>query len=294
MLWLRQSIFPFEELWSRIDFHLNVSFDVVAAPGWRYQNDPLPQWELWLLRAGRCHIESGNERAMAGVGDVVFLREGQPRLTTNADHAPLDIIGFGFSARLLGVVDAMELLQPPLCFPNRSERLAGLLENVARESSERALGYGLATTGYAQLALVEALRQIRVLDSQSAQSSDLSRRVAQKFEMSQDRDIGGALSLVAARFAEPLDVGQIADALHLSHAHFSRKFKAALGVSPVEYLRSYRLQQARGLLAQSDDSVAQIANRCGFEDAAYFSRAFKAEFGSSPLEFRRYLRGLSK
>jgi AraC-like DNA-binding protein len=62
----------------------------------------------------------------------------------------------------------------------------------------------------------------------------------------------------------------------------------------MEYLRDYRLRQARTRLSGSDESIAQIAARCGFEDAAYFSRAFKAQFGSSPVEFRRYLRALSK
>ena len=332
-------MFGFDELWSQIDFRLTMAYEVVAAPRWSFENALLPQAELWLVRGGRCHVQSGNRRALAKNGDLVFLRAGEYRLTTEADGAPLDIIGFGFRAHLLGSVELIDLLDPPLCFPNRDADLQTSMENLTRESHEQKIGYGLATTAYAQLAVVEALRQGLRDENQNATnrnaanrnpelSSDdsikeranddfsdreradfglqsdnrvldmatnaLPERVLQKLQSAQNGDIAQALQIVASRYAEPLDVAQMAKSLHLSAPHFSRKFKAALGMAPVEYLRVYRLRQARARLSQSDDAVSQVAQSCGFADAAYFSRAFKAQFGSSPLEFRRYLRALSK
>jgi transcriptional regulator GlxA family with amidase domain len=110
----------------------------------------------------------------------------------------------------------------------------------------------------------------------------------------QSNDIARVLNLIEKSFAQPLDVACMAQAAHLSPQHFSRKFKAALGVAPMEYLRSFRLRRARVQLLQSDDGIAHIAQSCGFEDAAYFSRVFKHQFGASPLEFRQYMRGMSK
>lgn len=302
-MWLQSALFGFDELWSQIDFRLVMAYEVVTVPGWSYENPLLSQTELWLVRAGRCHIQSGERRALAQGGDLVLLRAGEYRLTTEADGAPLDIVGFGFRAHLLGTMELIALLDPPLCFPDDGARVRPLLESVTRESGEKKIGYGLATSGYAQLALVEALREAlrqadRVLDSMEnaleSEAFTLQERVLQKLQSAQNGDVAQALGIIATRWGEPLDVAQIAATLHLSAPHFSRKFKAALGLGPMEYLRLFRLRQARRSLTQSDDSVARIAVSCGFQDAAYFSRAFKKQFGSSPLEFRRYLRALSK
>lgn len=298
-MWIQSALFDFDDLWSQIEFRLLIAYDVVTPPHWRYENAVLPQSELWLVRAGRCRVQSGNQHALAQSGDIVLLRAQEYRLTTEADGATLDLIGFGFHAHLLGAVELISLLEAPLCFPNRSENFASLLQNLTRESREQPLGYGLATTAYAQLALVEALRgAFRVLDSSSQMQSkaqeSLHARVLRKLQETQNGDIAQALHLISENYAQPLEIAQMAKSLHLSSAHFSRKFKAALGVGPTEYLRTFRLRQARAALAKNDDAVSHIARRCGFEDAAYFSRAFKAEFGASPLEFRQAVRALSK
>lgn len=291
-------MFDYDDLWSQIEFRLVMAYDVVTTPHWRYENESLGQSELWLVREGRCRVQSGNQSALAQSGDIVLLRAREYRLTSEADGAPLDLIGFGFHAHLLGTVELISLLETPLCFPNRSANLSNLLENMTRESREQPLGYGLATTAYAQLAIVEALRDaFRVLDAPLQTASDeetLHARVLRRLQETQNGDIAHALHLISSRYEESLEIAQIARELHLSPAHFSRKFKAALGVGPTEYSRTFRLRRARVLLGKNDDAVAHIARSCGFEDAAYFSRAFKAEFGSSPLEFRQAVRALSK
>jgi AraC-like DNA-binding protein len=295
MLWLQHYLTGYDDLWSQIDFHLMMAFDVVAVPFWRFENTIQPVPEVWRIRKGRCIVQIGDEECLAVAGDTVLLTAGQYRLTTNPDDAPLEVIGFGCSAWLFGAVDLVSLLQPPRCFratPDSHARLDHLLENIVRESREAALGYSMAATGWAQLALVEALRACIAHNTDADQS--LEARVLHRLRAAQSSEIARVLKLVEDEYSQALDVKRMAQTAHLSPQHFSRKFKAALGVAPMEYLRSYRLRRSRGQLLQSDDSIAQIAQSCGFEDAAYFSRAFKNQFGSSPLEFRQYMRGLSK
>jgi transcriptional regulator GlxA family with amidase domain len=97
---------------------------------------------------------------------------------------------------------------------------------------------------------------------------------------------------VAGHFEEPLDVPALAAAACLSPKHFSRKFKTALHLTPMEYLRNYRLRHAQDMLTSSDATVSQIAWKCGFADPAHFSRAFKQQYGVSPLIFRDSFRSL--
>ncbi len=70
--------------------------------------------------------------------------------------------------------------------------------------------------------------------------------------------------------------------------HFRRCFKEELGQTPLEYLTTLRINQAKKLLrAMPPQSVESIAADCGFKDEFYFSRVFKKQTGLSPLAYRK-------
>jgi AraC family transcriptional regulator len=82
------------------------------------------------------------------------------------------------------------------------------------------------------------------------------------------------------------DLSQIAG---LSEAHFSRAFKQTAGVSPHKFITERRLERAKRLLADTPDSLIQIALACGFADQAHFSSSFQQAFGVSPSALRKTL-----
>ena len=75
-----------------------------------------------------------------------------------------------------------------------------------------------------------------------------------------------ALDLIEARYAEPLSVGAIAGAVHMSPYHFLRVFRAVAGVTPHQYLVRTRLRHAAIALATTDQPIADIAFAHGFGD----------------------------
>ncbi|HEV8246109.1 MAG TPA: AraC family transcriptional regulator, partial [Polyangiaceae bacterium] len=68
--------------------------------------------------------------------------------------------------------------------------------------------------------------------------------------------------------------------------HFSRVFRAVIGLSPKQFMVEARLNRARQLLLESTLSVSQIANELGYEDVFFFSRQFKKRTGRTPTQFR--------
>ncbi len=87
-------------------------------------------------------------------------------------------------------------------------------------------------------------------------------------------------------YANPqFSVGEIAEKMHLSEKQFRRKLKAVTGVSPVAYLRKFRLQQAAVLLRTSGSSVSEIAYAVGYENLSYFAKIFQEAYGKSPSEY---------
>jgi AraC family transcriptional regulator len=74
-----------------------------------------------------------------------------------------------------------------------------------------------------------------------------------------------------------------------SPAHFSRKFKLAVGESPHAYVVTKRLERACHLMMTSAEPLSEIALNVGFSDQAHLCRLFRQAFGQSPASWRRDL-----
>ena len=95
-----------------------------------------------------------------------------------------------------------------------------------------------------------------------------------------------AKDLVDARFAEPIDVDDMASAAGLSRAHFSREFRRAFGETPRSYLLTRRLERAAALLRTTDRSIADICLSVGLQSLGSFTTSFTRMFGHSPAAYR--------
>ncbi|MBQ1747217.1 MAG: helix-turn-helix transcriptional regulator, partial [Bacteroidales bacterium] len=84
-----------------------------------------------------------------------------------------------------------------------------------------------------------------------------------------------------------LGVEDIASHMCLSSGQLNRRIKTITGFTTQNYVLRLRLEQARILLqGEPQSQIADIAYRCGFEDAASFSRAFKRVFDATPSQIR--------
>jgi AraC-like DNA-binding protein len=95
-----------------------------------------------------------------------------------------------------------------------------------------------------------------------------------------------AKDLADARYADPLDVDDLAAAAGLSRAHFSREFRRAFGESPHAYLLTRRLERAAALLRTTDRSVTEICFDVGLSSLGSFTTSFKRTYGVTPTTYR--------
>jgi AraC-like DNA-binding protein len=95
-----------------------------------------------------------------------------------------------------------------------------------------------------------------------------------------------ARDLADRRYAEPLDVGDLARAARLSRAHFSREFARAFGETPHRYLLTRRLERAAALLRTTDRSVADVCMTVGLRSVGSFTTSFGRMYGLSPTAYR--------
>ncbi|MBP3382154.1 MAG: helix-turn-helix transcriptional regulator [Clostridia bacterium] len=102
-----------------------------------------------------------------------------------------------------------------------------------------------------------------------------------------DAVIQACIAYIGENFHNELTVAALSEMFGYTPAHFSRKFKNVVGLTPIAYITILRLEEARKLLAHSAKSVGEIAALCGFADANYFTRCYKKHFGVPPSHYRK-------
>jgi AraC-like DNA-binding protein len=95
------------------------------------------------------------------------------------------------------------------------------------------------------------------------------------------------------RMADPLDLSQLAAAAATSKFHFVRVFDQITGTTPHHFLASLRIQRAKELLLNSEESITDICLQVGYSSLGSFSKTFRALVGVSPQEFRALPKRLS-
>jgi AraC-like DNA-binding protein len=88
-------------------------------------------------------------------------------------------------------------------------------------------------------------------------------------------------------YPEPLDVPALARGEHMSAGHLSRRFKAAFGESPYQYLMTRRIERAMTLLRRGDRTVTEVCFDVGCSSLGTFGTRFSELVGVSPTEYRR-------
>ncbi|MBI5380354.1 MAG: helix-turn-helix transcriptional regulator [Opitutae bacterium] len=103
------------------------------------------------------------------------------------------------------------------------------------------------------------------------------------------RGVARAEAWLAEHVAEQIDMAELARKLGMSYSHFRRVFKIHTGVAPWQYLLHLRLAKARQLFVNDRITLADAAERLGFNSAFHLSSAFKNHYGKSPLHWKRDL-----
>ncbi|CAB3677689.1 HTH-type transcriptional activator RhaS [Trinickia soli] len=148
------------------------------------------------------------------------------------------------------------------------------LEAMHRPLEAAVLGAGLLRELY-----------FRVLTG--AQGGSLREALAMRGQFGQ---IGRSLRMIHAGYARPLDVRTLADEAGMSIPSFHSHFKAITKMSPMQYIKSTRLHQARLLMVRNELTAEAAAHAVGYASPSQFSREFRRLFGLTPAAEAKRMR----
>ncbi len=199
---------------------------------------------------GRQYRLSAGDLFLAAPGEVVFYQADEQQ--------PWSYIWVGFEAALpLQDVFSRHVIRAPEC--------GELFKELALCSR-----YGETAEMYICSKLFELLARLKGREHGEGGSA---------------RYVLQAKNLIETRYDSDLSVSYLSGLLGLDRSYFSKLFKNALGVSPQQYLVSFRLQKAAQLMREQHFPPSQAAAYCGYTDLMNFSKMFKKQFGLPP---RRY------
>lgn len=113
------------------------------------------------------------------------------------------------------------------------------------------------------------------------------RRVTNAYDEMGSNVIQKTTNYIKQNYDQKLTLEKVATAVHLNPSYLSHVFKEETGSNFTDYLTEVRLKKAAELLKNSKNSITNIANQVGYQNASYFSQVFKKEFDLTPTQYRK-------
>lgn len=98
--------------------------------------------------------------------------------------------------------------------------------------------------------------------------------------------VNSTLEYIQKNYMNDISLMSISENLNVSSVYISQLFKKELGLSPIKYIINYRIDHAKQLLRETDESVYNIAIKSGFWEPKHFSKTFKRITGMTPTQYK--------
>jgi transcriptional regulator GlxA family with amidase domain len=108
----------------------------------------------------------------------------------------------------------------------------------------------------------------------------------------EDAVIGRCQAWIADHYAHAAPVAGMAEHSGLAERSFQRRFKLATGMTPMAYVQTLRIEEAKHLLETTEAPVEAVAGEVGYDDAAFFGRLFRRSVNLTPAQYRRRFGGM--
>lgn len=251
-------------------------------------------------------IDGQDEAIGLGAGDCYLLTDGQPYRTWNSEEAqeedgtaffsahrdaagvvrlgeaPPDkvVIGGRFTFDIEGAAWLRQALPPVIHIQAGAPEAAALratLELLRQEAGMTAPGEAVIVDRLADILLVQAIR---------AHLANAPDQTVNWLAGAADPRLGRALRAFHANVAADWSVAELARAAGMSRSSFAERFRAHVGLAPLDYLTRWRMYRIRRAMLDTNRPFAVIAEENGYRSRASCSQVFKRLYGHSPSTLR--------
>ena len=236
------------------------------------------EYELYYMLDGSTTYFIGDDIYSIEKGNFVFIPKGIPHKTDNGncrynERILLSFSGDIFNEKTKNLLEQLSrkriIYVPDAYLPQLEEILFKLEAEYIQEEHEKSI-----------------LLDIYILELLALLCRYQCERKAHIHES--DKIVYQISEYISANYAQDITLESLCKVFAISEAYLSRKFKAVSGIGINQYITYVRISNAEQFLRDSDLSVTEIAEQCGFNGSNYFSAVFKKIKGVPPLKYRQH------
>lgn len=247
--------------------------------------------EVVMVLDGSVLCECGNQKFTLSAGDIFFINSGVLHsMVNNASPSKAKTKTITFHGSLIsgneGSIFFEKYLKPvltnenlrELCIAKQNRSYLGIVaifEKVWSAIAEEKVDYEIITRN-------ELSNLFSILLHFPENNLPI---VSENRHLQEDR-AQMLLDYIHRHYMDSITLDDLAQAVSVSKSEILRSFKAIIGLSPIKYLKNYRLQMAAYMLKKTDYTIGTIYELCGFDDNSYFSKSFKEVYHCTPREYR--------
>lgn len=242
-----------------------------------YEVDTYERWVAYAVESGICRYRIGGEEGTAGGGDLLVCPAGTPFHRSVVTPLSFHFIVFDWTT-INGEPSSQDKWEHML--PTGKIRLVDkgyLLSALAhlRSLDRHHESWNLTWKNH----LIEHIWLMYCAEREASSREDSM--------VTNDPLMEEAAQFIRQKALGPLNLKQVSSHFGLSPSRFSKRFFAAYDKTPMDYLIAIRLKHACRLLQETDLTLNQIAERCGYENGYYVSRLFTEKMKITTSEFRK-------
>lgn len=240
-----------------------------------------------VITGGHGQLTVNGQTFVPANDDVFFIPPGIRHSILSQLRQPLRTLEWKFHCEDASLCALLQHI--PLRFIGRSLGLRSELEQLVEEAIARKPLFQEIITARA-LELLLRLARFHLPDGQSERLLAPLVGNAALAAARHDTKLDNASSVaeyIETHFADSLSLPLLARTFHMSPPRLSHAFREAFSVAPMQYVLHVRLQRVKELLAGTELSVTDIADRTGFGSVHYLSRSFSRHERMTPLAYRQ-------
>jgi AraC-like DNA-binding protein len=267
-----------------ITFHF--AFDWQREADWNFKNYRVPATTFWYILGGERILEARGLRVPIRPGQFIALPNETSVSTYHAGpHAPIQYLSMGIRALNSGVDWIVRYGIPLTMTPDDSVVQIEFLQ-IWRQLANVYATKEPQWQNTAEQAAFNLYWEGRV-----KQWLSCATRLASPFMSNPnpevDERIREACAYIQSRYHEDVKVQEIAKHVALSEGHLRSLFRQTMCMSPNQYRLQVRMDRAKELLMDRSLSLADVADRLGYDDQSYFIRLFRHREGFTPSAYRK-------
>lgn len=285
---------PLSVLLSRLELTADVYVDGEFCGTWAVDTGGSRRIPFHIIGEGEAWLHFHGEVQLLRSGDlVVFPRDEHHTLSSSPEEPPPDLINAPMSGdgAVTNLVCGFFEFRNPSVFPlleslssavllstdgTKGGKTGAVVQLMLEELDAARPGYYACIDQLAFLLFIEVIRQ--EVENGEVTSGLLTALF--------DGRIGRALSAMHSDPSHPWNLAELAAEAAMSRSTFAQRFKSLLSVTPIKYLTLWRMSEAKQMLQRTDLSMAQIAERTGYESEPAFRKAFRQTVGEPPGGYR--------